>query len=46
MGKNRAISIGINKYEFLQPLKYAKRDAELMQDFLRNQVGCEKLLFF
>src|SRR4028119_725383 len=46
MGKNLAISIGINKYEFLQPLKYAKRDAELMQEFLRDQVGCEKLLFF
>ncbi|MBD1827868.1 GUN4 domain-containing protein [Microcoleus vaginatus GB1-A2] len=46
MGKNLAISIGINKYDFLQPLKYAKRDAELMQGFLRNQVGCEKLLFF
>jgi uncharacterized caspase-like protein len=46
MGKNRAISIGINKYEFLQPLKYAKRDAELMQEFLRNQAGFEQVLFF
>ena len=46
MGKNLAISIGINKYDFLMPLKYAKRDAELMQEFLRNQVGCEKILLF
>jgi len=46
MGKNRAISIGINKYEFLQPLKYAKRDAELMQEFLCNQAGFEQVLLF
>jgi uncharacterized caspase-like protein len=46
MGKNRAISIGINKYEFLQPLKYAKRDAELMQEFLSNQAGFEQVLLF
>src|SRR4028118_415367 len=46
MGKNLAISIGINKYDFLQPLKYAKRDAELMQEFLRNQGGFDKVLFF
>ena len=45
MGKNRAISIGINNYEFLTPLKYAKRDAELMQDFFRNQAGFEQVLF-
>jgi uncharacterized caspase-like protein len=46
MGKNRAISIGINKYEFLQPLKYAKRDAELIQEFLCNQAGFEQVLLF
>ena len=46
MGKNLAISIGINKYDFLQPLKYAKRDAELMQEFLRNQGGFDKVFFF
>ncbi|CBN58386.1 MULTISPECIES: GUN4 domain-containing protein [Kamptonema] len=45
MGKNKAISIGINNYEFLTPLKYAKRDAELMQDFFRNQAGFEQVLF-
>ncbi|MEG4939117.1 GUN4 domain-containing protein [Microcoleus sp. F4-D5] len=46
MGKNWAISIGINKYDFLQPLKYAKRDAELMQEFLCNQAGFEQVLLF
>lgn len=45
MGKNRAISIGINKYDFLIPLKYAKRDAELMQEFLRG-ASFEQVFFF
>ncbi|WP_293348694.1 MULTISPECIES: GUN4 domain-containing protein [unclassified Microcoleus] len=39
MGKNRAISIGINQYEFSQSLKYAKRDAQLMRDFLVKEAG-------
>src|SRR4028118_1411576 len=46
MGKNWAISIGINKYEFLQPLKYAKRDAQLMQEFLVKEAGFKQVLFF
>ncbi|MEG4395308.1 GUN4 domain-containing protein [Microcoleus sp. BROC3] len=46
MGKNWAISIGINKYEFLQPLKYANRDAQLMQEFLVKEAGFEQVLFF
>ena len=46
MGKNFAISIGINAYDFLTPLKYAKPDAHLMQEFLRNHVRCEKVLFY
>lgn len=45
MGKNRAISIGINKYDFLNPLKYAKRDAELMQEFLRGASFEQVFLF-
>lgn len=45
MGRNRAISIGINKYEFLASLKYAKRDAELMQEFLRG-ASFEQVFFF
>jgi uncharacterized caspase-like protein len=46
MGRNRAISIGINKYEFSQPLKYAKLDAELMRDFLVKEAGFEQVLLF
>jgi uncharacterized caspase-like protein len=29
-----AISIGINQYEFLQPLSYAQHDAQAMHRFL------------
>ncbi|MFM9265466.1 SUMF1/EgtB/PvdO family nonheme iron enzyme [Tychonema sp. BBK16] len=45
MGRNQAISIGINKYDYLIPLKYAKRDAELMQEFLRG-ASFEQVFFF
>ncbi|MEL6440892.1 MAG: DnaJ C-terminal domain-containing protein [Cyanobacteria bacterium J06621_8] len=46
MAKNQAIVIGINQYHFLQPLKYAKRDAEAMQDFLLKYAGFERIFFF
>lgn len=47
MAKNWAVVIGINEYEHLQrPLKYAKRDAELMRDFLYNEAGFEKVYHF
>jgi uncharacterized caspase-like protein len=46
MAKNRAITIGINKYQFMQPLNYAMRDAELMRDFLCNEAGFEKVFYF
>ena len=46
MGKNLAISIGINAYDFLTPLKYAKRDAELMREFFRVRGGFEKVFLF
>ncbi|WP_414564981.1 MULTISPECIES: SUMF1/EgtB/PvdO family nonheme iron enzyme [unclassified Anabaena] len=46
MAKNWAIAIGINQYDYLQPLNYAKRDAQLMQQFLRQEVGCENIYFF
>ncbi|MHC5611954.1 MAG: caspase family protein [Nostoc sp.] len=46
MVKNWALVIGINQYDFLQPLNYAKRDAQLMQEFLCNEVSFEKILFF
>ena len=46
MAKNWAIAIGINHYDYLQPLNYAKRDAQLMQEFLRNEAGFERIFFF
>jgi formylglycine-generating enzyme required for sulfatase activity/uncharacterized caspase-like protein len=46
MAKNWAITIGINKYDRLQPLNYAKRDAQLMHDFLVNEASFEKVFFY
>lgn len=46
MVKNSAIVIGINQYDYLQPLNYAKRDAQLMQEFLGNEAGFEQIFFF
>ncbi|WP_442948848.1 SUMF1/EgtB/PvdO family nonheme iron enzyme [Nostoc sp.] len=46
MAKNWAISIGINQYDYLQPLNYAKRDAQLMQEFLSKEAGFERIFFF
>jgi uncharacterized caspase-like protein len=47
MAKNWAVVVGINEYEHLsRPLKYAKRDAELMRDFLCNEAGFEQVYHF
>lgn len=46
MAKNRAIVIGINQYQILQSLKYAKRDAELMAHFLQNSAGFDQVFLF
>lgn len=46
MVKNWALAIGINQYDFLQPLKYAKRDAKLIQEFFRNEAGFDRVLWF
>ena len=43
MAKNWAIAIGINQYDYLQPLNYAKRDALLMQEFLSKEAGFERI---
>ncbi|WP_442946742.1 hypothetical protein [Nostoc sp. NZL] len=40
------IAIRINQYDYLQPLNYAKRDALLMQEFLGNEAGFERIFFF
>jgi uncharacterized caspase-like protein len=46
MASNWAIVIGINQYRFLQPLKYAKRDAEAIQNFLTQEAGFERVFLF
>lgn len=46
MAQNWAIVIGINQYHFLQPLNYAKRDAEAMQQFLANEAKFDRIFLF
>ncbi|MBE9118487.1 SUMF1/EgtB/PvdO family nonheme iron enzyme [Lusitaniella coriacea LEGE 07157] len=46
MAKNWAICIGVNEYDFLQPLTYAQRDAQLMYEFLTKEAGFERVLLF
>jgi uncharacterized caspase-like protein len=42
MAKNRAIIIGINQYRFMQPLRYAKRDAEMFFNFICQEAGFDQ----
>ena len=37
MNNYASIAIGINQYEFLEPLSYAQQDAETLHNFLRNE---------
>jgi uncharacterized caspase-like protein len=46
MANNWAIVVGINQYRFLQPLKYAKRDAEMMQSFLHQEAKFDRIFLF
>jgi len=46
MGQNWAIAIGINNYDNLQALSYAKRDAEAVRDYCRNEIGFEQVYYF
>ncbi|MBD1847601.1 GUN4 domain-containing protein [Cyanobacteria bacterium FACHB-63] len=46
MASNWAIVIGINQYRFLQPLKYAKRDAESIQNFLMQEAKFDLIFLF
>jgi uncharacterized caspase-like protein len=46
MANNWAIVIGINQYRFLQPLKYAKRDAEAMHNFLMQEAKFDRIFLF
>jgi uncharacterized caspase-like protein len=42
----QAIAIGINQYEFLQPLQYAQQDALSVQTFLQKEAYFDRVLHF
>jgi formylglycine-generating enzyme required for sulfatase activity/uncharacterized caspase-like protein len=46
MSKNWAISIGINKYDNLQDLNFAKRDAEAMAAWFREEAKFDQVFLF
>jgi hypothetical protein len=46
MAKNWAIAIGINNYYNLQPLNYAKQDAEVMRDWCQKEAGFDTVFLF
>ena len=46
MGKNWAIAVGINIYENLSPLKYAKRDAAAMTVWFKQEAKFDQVFLF
>jgi formylglycine-generating enzyme required for sulfatase activity/uncharacterized caspase-like protein len=46
MSQNWAICIGIDRYDNLQSLQYAKRDAEALRDFFEKDASFDKVYFF
>ncbi|NMF59817.1 GUN4 domain-containing protein [Pseudanabaena yagii] len=48
MARNYAVIVGINDYDEISPLKYAKSDAERMRDFFMQDLGVspDDLYFF
>ncbi|MGB3758376.1 MAG: caspase family protein, partial [Rivularia sp. (in: cyanobacteria)] len=46
MGQNWAIAIGINNYDNLSPLKYARRDAEVMKHWFEQEAGFDEVFLF
>ncbi len=46
MSHNWAICIGIDRYDNLQPLHFARRDAEALRDFFEQEVAFDKVYFF
>ncbi len=46
MGRNWAIVVGINNYDNLQPLKYAKKDAEGMAAWFKDEAEFDAVLLF
>jgi Caspase domain len=41
MVNHACIAIGIDRYEFLQPLQYAQQDAQAFQEFLTTSIGLD-----
>jgi formylglycine-generating enzyme required for sulfatase activity/uncharacterized caspase-like protein len=46
MSQNWAICIGIDRYDNLQSLQYARHDAEALRDFFEKEAGFDKVYFF
>ena len=46
MGQNWTISIGINQYDNLQALNFAKRDAEAMAAWFREEAKFDQVFLF
>lgn len=46
MAKNWAIAIGINQYDNLKSLKYAKKDAEAMKAWCEQEAGFDRVVLF
>jgi hypothetical protein len=48
VARNWAVSIGINQYQFasLKNLEYAKKDAQSIADFFKNEAGFDEVLLF
>ena len=46
MARNWAITIGINSYRYLQPLNYAKRDADSVRQFFADELKFERVYHF
>lgn len=46
MGKNWAITIGVNKYDNLPQLNYAEQDAEAVRDYLLAEAEFERVYCF
>lgn len=46
MGRYWAIAIGINQYDNMKCLEYAKRDAEAMRAWLEEKAGFDRVFLF
>ncbi|MGK7894594.1 MAG: caspase domain-containing protein, partial [Xenococcus sp. (in: cyanobacteria)] len=46
MGRNWAIAIGINNYENLSSLKYAKQDAEAITSWFKQEAQFDEVFLF